>query len=90
MKQFFKNVAATVVGLFAFGIIIFILGGISLIGMITASNSKPSLKENSVMVMKLQGEISDKTDDNWLGQITGNKFNNLGMNKILSAIKKAK
>lgn len=90
MKQFFKNVASTVVGLFAFSIIIFTLGLICLIGMTTATNNKPSLSENSVMVMKLQGEILDKTDDNWLGQITGNKFNTLGMNNILSAIKKAK
>lgn len=90
MKQFFKNVASTVVGLFAFSIIIFTLGLICLIGMTTATNNKPSLSENSVMVMKLQGEILDKTDDNWLGQITENKFNTLGMNNILSAIKKAK
>lgn len=90
MKQFFKNVASTIVGLFAFGIILSILGFISLIGMIVSSSGKPSLQENSVMVLKLQGEISDRAEDNWLGQLTGNEFNQLGMNNILSAIKKAK
>lgn len=90
MKQFFKNVAATVVGLFAFGLIMSILGFICLIGMVSASSSTPSLKKNSVMVMKLQGEIDDKADGNWLGELTGDKLNNLGMNRILSAIQKAK
>lgn len=89
MKQFFKSVAATIVGLFAFGIIISILGFITLLGMMAGSSS-PKLKDNTVMVMKLKGQIDDKADDNWLGQLTGNQFNNLGMNNILSAIKKAK
>lgn len=90
MKQFFKNVAATVVGIFAFGVIMAILGFISLIGMVVSSSGKPSLEDNSVMVLKLQGQIDDKAESNWMGELTGNKFNNLGMNNILSAIKKAK
>lgn len=89
MKQFFKSVAATMVGIFGFGIIMSILGGIALLGMIAGSSS-PSLKDNSVMVMKLQGQIDDQAQDNWLGQLTGNQFNNLGMNNILASIKKAK
>ena len=90
MKQFFKNVAATIVGLFAFCLILGIFGFISLIGMIASSNNTPTIKDKSVMVLTLQGEIIDRAEDNWLGQITGNQFNTLGMNEILSAIKKAK
>lgn len=90
MKDFFKNVAATIVGLFAFGLIMTILGFISIIGMVASSNSKPALKDNAVMVLKLQGQIEDRSEDNWLGELTGEQFNNLGMNKILSSIRKAK
>ena len=90
MKDFFKNVAATIVGLFAFGLIMTILGFICIIGMIASSNSKPTLKDNAVMVLKLQGQIEDHSEDNWLGELTGEQFNNLGMNKILSSIRKAK
>ncbi len=90
MKYFFKNVAATIVGLFAFGLIMTILGFICIIGMIASSNSKPTLKDNAVMVLKLQGQIEDRSEDNWLGELTGEQFNNLGMNKILSSIRKAK
>ena len=91
MKQFFKNVAATIIGIFASGIIMMILGFICLMGMVLNGSSKPSLADSSVMVLKLQGQIDDRAEDNWLGQLTGDdKFNNLGMNNILSAIKKAK
>jgi protease-4 len=90
MKQFFKYVAATIVGLFAFGVIMIFFGFICLIGMVLSSSGAPSLLDNSVMVLKLQGEISDKAEEDWLGEITGNQFNQLGMNKILSAIHKAK
>ena len=90
MKFFFKNVAATIVGLFAFGLIMTILGFICIIGMVASSNSKPALKDNAVMVMKLQGQIEDRTEDNWLGELTGEQFNNIGMNRILSSIRKAK
>ena len=90
MKDFFKNVTATIVGLFAFGLIMTILGVICIIGMIASSNSKPTLKDNAVMVLKLQGQIEDRSEDNWLGELTGEQFNNLGMNKILSSIRKAK
>lgn len=66
MKQFFKNVAATIVGIFGFGIIMVILAVITLIGMICNSSKTPSLKDNSVMVMKLQGQISDQaTTTGW-------------------------
>lgn len=90
MEQFFKSVATTIVGIFAFGVIMIIFGFICLFGMVASSSGTPSLLDNSVMVLKLQGEISDKAEENWLGEITGNQFNQLGMNKILSAIHKAK
>ena len=90
MEQFFKSVVATIVGIFAFGVIMIIFGFICLFGMVASSSGTPSLLDNSVMVLKLQGEISDKAEEDWLGEITGNQFNQLGMNKILSAIHKAK
>ncbi len=89
MKQFFKNVAATVVGLFAFGIVMAMFCLVCMIGMLVGSK-KPALKDNAVMVMKIQGEITDHVQNNILGELTGGQANQLGMNEILSAIKKAK
>ena len=77
MKQFFKNVAATIVGLFAFCLILGIFGFISLIGMVASSSSTPTIKDKSVMVLTLQGEIIDRAEDKnnqgWR-QIVGQRF----------------
>lgn len=89
MKQFFKQVAATVVGIVAFGVVILVFGLISLLGMIVGSDS-PSIPDNSVLVVKLDGAIVDKgSDANMIKSLYGNE-DNVGMNDILSAIKKAK
>ncbi len=88
MKQFFKQVAATVVGIVVFGVIIAVFGLISLLGMVVGSD-KPSLKDNSVLVVRLDDAIVDKGgDDDVLAMLKGEETN-VGLNEILSAIKKA-
>ena len=90
MKDFIKNVGATIVGIFLFGIIIGIFGIMSLVGMVASGQATKNVKENSVLVLKLQGDLQEQAQDDVLGQLTGNTFNSLGMDAISSAIKKAK
>lgn len=90
MKDFIKNVGATIVGIFLFGIIIGIFGVMSLVGMVASGQATKNVKENSVLVLKLQGDLQEQAQDDVLGQLTGNSFNSLGMDAISSAIKKAK
>lgn len=90
MKDFIKNVGATIVGIFLFGIIIGIFGVMSLVGMVASGQATKNVKENSVLVLKLQGDLQEQAQDDVLGQLTGNTFNSLGMDAITSAIKKAK
>lgn len=90
MKDFIKNVGATIVGIFLFGIIIGIFGVMSLVGMVASGQATKNVKENSVLVLKLQGDLQEQAQDDVLGQLTGNTFNTLGMDAISSAIKKAK
>lgn len=90
MKDFIKNVGATIVGIFLFGIIIGIFGVMSLVGMVASGQATKNVKENSVLVLKLQGDLLEQAQDDVLGQLTGNTFNTLGMDAISSAIKKAK
>ena len=90
MKDFIKNVGATIVGIFLFGIIIGIFGVMSLVGMVASGQATKNVKENSVLVLKLQGDLQEQAKDDVLGQLTGNTFNSLGMDAISSAIKKAK
>lgn len=90
MKDFFKYVTATIVGLFVFGIIITLLGVMSLVGMVAANDSTKDVAKNSVFVLNLSGTIQEQGQGNFLGELTGNTLNNLGLDQILSGIRKAK
>lgn len=90
MKNFFKQVLATVVGLIAFGAIVTFMGIISIVGMIASGDSTPEVSNNSVMVLNLSGVIDEQRQEDFLGTLTGNTMSNLGLDNMLSAIKKAK
>lgn len=90
MKNFFKQVLATVVGLIAFGAIVTFMGIISIVGMIASDDSTPEVSNNSVMVLNLSGVIDEQGQEDFLGTLTGNTMSNLGLDNMLSAIKKAK
>lgn len=90
MKDFFKYVAATVVGLILFGIILTFFGILSIVGMITSGQATTNVSKNSVMVLKLDGIMEEQAGSNILGTLTGEQSSALGLQEILSAIKKAK
>ena len=90
MNSFFKSVLATVVGLIIFGLIVLISGMISIAGMIATADTGNSLRDNSVLVLNLSGTIKEQASENILGQLTGNTVNAIGLNDILSVIRKAK
>ena len=90
MKDFIKNVLATMVGMFGFFIVMGVIGMMSIIGMIASGNAAQNVEKNSVFVLNLSGTISEQGSENPLGMFTGDNSLNSGLNDILSAIKKAK
>lgn len=90
MKDFFKHTLATIAGLFIFSIIVIIIGVMSLVGMVSAGEATKTVADKSVLVLNLSGELQEQSEDNVFQQFTGTPFGNLGLEKILSAIKKAK
>ncbi|MBO4664744.1 MAG: signal peptide peptidase SppA [Bacteroidaceae bacterium] len=91
MKSFLKYVLATVVGLFVTGIIFSILSILSLVGMASMSSVKPDIEDNSVLVIKLNGTISERKQENPLAFLTnGSADKGSGLDVILTAIKNAK
>lgn len=90
MKEFFKYVGATIVGIFAVGLILAILGVMSIIGMITSTQATQNVSKNSVLVLNLSGTLQEQSDDNVFGLFAQDSFGSLGLDEILSAIKKAK
>lgn len=91
MKQFFKYVCATVVGIILVVAIITILSIISLVGMASMDSVTANVKDNSVLVIQLEGSINERSEENPLGDLLGNSvLTDQGLDDILKAIERAK
>ena len=90
MKEFFKYTLATVVGMIVVSLIFGILGIGSIIGMLASEESTKSVDDNSVFVLSLSGTVQERSSEDILSEISGTTSNNIGLEDILSAIKKAK
>lgn len=90
MKDFFKYVLATITGVVGLGLILAFFAFLGIMGMVASSNSTKTIADNSVLVLNLKGILTERSQDNLLGRLTGNDANNLGLNEVLSAIHKAK
>ena len=91
MKQFFKYVCATIVGIILVVAIITILSIISLVGMASMDSVTANVKDNSVLVIQLEGSINERSEENPLGDLLGNSvLTDQGLDDILKAIERAK
>ena len=90
MKDFFKNILATVFGVFLCIGIFIAFSIISLIGMVASTSTETEVKDNSVLVLNLQGQITEKGSSDPFAELLGNEQMSTGLNDILSAIEKAK
>ena len=88
MKDFFKMTGATIVGLFVFSIVAFMIAMMTLSGMMAASEATASVKKNSVLVLKLDGSLSDHGSTSLRDELQGNT--SLTLEDVLTAIKQAK
>ncbi|WP_293299651.1 signal peptide peptidase SppA [Pedobacter sp. UBA4863] len=92
MKEFFKYVFATIVGIVLSTIIIGILGLIVLVGMISSldSDTKTTVKENSVLYLNLDQTIIERTPEDSFGKFFGGANDkSIGFNDVIKALKKA-
>ena len=90
MKDFFKSVGATVVGIAVFTLIAGIVGVMSIVGMVAASEATRSVGDNSVLVLNLNMSVTEQSQEDIRAKLTGNSVATTGLNDIVSAIKKAK
>ena len=90
MKQFFKYVFASFVGTLLFSIIMGCFAFITIIGMIASTQTTNEIKDNSVLVLNLSGQLTERSEDNnIISQLQG-KIGTIGLDNLLSAIDKAK
>ncbi len=90
MKDFFKYTLATITGLIVTGIIISLIGAMSIVGMVASSEATQTIEDSSVLVLNLSGVIEEQGQNDIIGRFTGNSTNKLGLDQILAAIRKAK
>lgn len=90
MKDFLKFTLATVVGVILAGIVLSILGIVTMVGVLTSSDTETEVKDNSIFVLDLKGTLSERAQENPLRQLLGEDSEAYGLDDILSSIKKAK
>ena len=91
MKEFFKYTLATICGIILLGIVFTLLSLMIIVGMVANSNQETTAKENSVFVLKLNGVIQERDEeDSPLSELLGEADMELmGLDDILASIKKA-
>jgi len=93
MKDFFKMMFASTLGVIIASIILTFLSFIMFIGMASVFSSTPTfvLEKNSVLRIDLKGVISEREKQDPFSFLLSNSIaKNQGLNEILDAIKKAK
>ena len=92
MKQFFKMTLATVCGIAIFLVVTGFFLTISLLGMIASDSASTKVKENSVFVIKLDGTISERAEeDSPINEILDmGDMSAMGLDDLICAIRKAK
>ena len=90
MKDFFKNVFATFVGLFLFVLVTLLLGFVCIFGMVLSGESTTEIKNNSVLVINLSGPLNERTEENVITKFVGKTANETSLEDVLSGIEKAK
>lgn len=90
MKQFFKFVFASFFGMMLFSIVTGFFALCAIVGMITSQDATKEPEENSVLVLNLSGQLSERSDNNFFSQLQGTQVNSLGLDNLIEGVKKAK
>ncbi|MCR4959358.1 MAG: signal peptide peptidase SppA [Prevotella sp.] len=92
MKDFFKYMLATMCGILVMTIIGGLLLALTITGLMAGSDSKVKAKENSVFVLKLNGMVSERSEDAGpLSLLLGAaEADDMGLDDILKAIRQAR
>lgn len=91
MKDFFKYVLATMVGIIGVGIFTMIMSVVMLIALVAATSSSPSVSDDTVLRINLNGTIQERATENPLAELFGNSaLENQGLDDLKTAIAEAK
>ena len=90
MKDFLKYVLATIVGIILTSIILTVICIVSLAGMVASEGATSSVPKNSVLRIKLQGEVVDRAGESSpLEFLSQGELTTIPLDQALDALKKA-
>lgn len=90
MKDFLKFTGATIVGIILSSVVMFFIGIMIIVGMMSSSDTETIVKKNSVMMLDLNGSLMERSQENPWDKLLGNDVTVYGLDDILASIKKAK
>ena len=90
MKDFFKYMSATVVGLIVFSVLTGIIGAMCVVGMIASGSATKDVSDNSVMVINMSGMLDERSQSSFIDELGGSSVGTIGLDDVLGAIRKAK
>ncbi len=90
MKDFFKQMFATIAGILVLTLVTCILGVMSIVGMVASGSATKNVSDNTVLVINLQGVMEERAEENIMAELTGQAVQNIGLDDMLNAIEKAR
>lgn len=90
MNDFLKYMSATVVGIIVFSVLVTALSIMCLVGMVASESSSKNVSDNSVLVINLNGTMTERSDEDIMSLINSTEIKCLGLDDVISAIEKAK
>lgn len=90
MKDFLKFTLATIVGIIVASIVLFFLSILVFFGMVSSSESETQVADNSIMMLDLNGTLSERNQGMPFDFLMGDEYKSYGLDDILASIQKAK
>ena len=90
MKDFLKFTLATVTGIIISSVALFFISILVVLSMVSSSESETQVRKNSVMMLDLNGTLTERSQENPLDFLMKEDYKTYGLDDILSSIRKAK
>lgn len=90
MKDFLKFTLATITGIIVSSVVLFFISILVFFSMVSSSESETQVRENSIMMLDLNGTLAERSQDNPFDFLMGDNYKTYGLDDVLSSIKKAK
>ncbi|MGN1376611.1 MAG: signal peptide peptidase SppA [Prevotella sp.] len=90
MKDFLKYMSATVVGIIVFSVLVTALSIMCIVGMVASESSSKNVSDNSVLVINLDGTMTERSDNDIMSFINSANTNAIGLDDVINAVEKAK